>query len=335
MGYTLSSIAEVTGNNVPVTDYMDAQYYGSLTIGTPPQKFNVVFDTGSSNLWVPNEKEGTIFNTHNKYHSEKSSTYKANGTKFAIQYGSGSLSGFLSTDDVTIGSQTVKQATFAEATEEPGLSFKIAKFDGICGMAWKSISVDAVEPVWYSLLNASDEKVFAFYLGDSNAGTGAKSEMTIGGTDPAHYTGEITYVPLTSETYWQFSVDTMSVGNVTQNNISAIADTGTSLMAGPTDVMTAINVALGGTKVATSQEYTLDCSKIASLPTVNIQIAGKAFPLTPNDYVLQVSGQCLSGFMGLDALSSRNLYILGDVFIRKYYTVFDAGNKQVGFATSA
>mmetsp|Transcript_3904 Transcript_3904/g.5585 ORF Transcript_3904/g.5585 Transcript_3904/m.5585 type:complete len:367 (+) Transcript_3904:3-1103(+) len=321
-------------NDVPINDYMDAQYYGEIEIGTPPQKFQVVFDTGSSNLWVPNKNEGGLFNVHNKYDSTKSSTYKANGTKFAIQYGSGSLSGFLSQDTVKVGDQTVEGQVFAEATNEPGISFKVAKFDGICGMAWQSISVDGVTPVWYNLLDKSDKKMFAFYLGSQ--ANQQQSEMTIGGIDSAHYTGDITYAPLTSKTYWQFEVDALSVGNdVSESKFQAIADTGTSLMAGPTDVMAAINKAIGATKVPLTQEYTVDCSQISSMPTVNIQIAGKNFPLEPTDYVIQIQGQCLSGFMGLAALSSRELYILGDVFIRKYYTVFDAEHAQVGFATAA
>lgn len=64
---------------------------------------------------------------HAKYDSSASSSYKANGTSFAIRYGSGSLEGFVSQDTMTIGDLTIKKQDFAEATKEPGLAFAFGK----------------------------------------------------------------------------------------------------------------------------------------------------------------------------------------------------------------
>jgi len=326
------------GINIPITDYENAQYYGVIGLGTPQQSFKVVFDTGSSNLWVPSNKCG-FFDipcwTHNRYYSERSSTYVANGTTFDIEYGSGSLSGFLSQDTLIIGGLKVKNQTFAEATSEPGITFIVAVFDGILGMAFDSISVDGVTPVFYNILNQRliTNPIFSFWLnGDLSSGQGG--QLTLGDVDTSHFTGPITYVPLTSQTYWEFQMDSLSLGTTPYaKNIKAIADTGTSLIAGPTDAVNSINTALGATIVL--GEGILDCSKIPSLPNVSIVLANKTFTLTPQQYVLQISGQCISGFLGIDIPPPYGpLWILGDVFIRAYYTVFDFGKKQVGFATS-
>jgi hypothetical protein len=331
-GYTYTGKPEELGvvgdgHEVVFTDYQNAQYYGPITIGTPPQTFNVIFDTGSSNLWVPSGSNWQPLNFHNKYKSTKSSSYVKNGTKFSIAYGSGALSGFISEDTVNLGGVDVPSTLFAEATSEPGLAFKLGNFDGLMGMAFESIAVDGIKPAWYAAVG--DAKLFGVYLGGTS---GVGGEMTLGGTDTAHYTGDISYFPVSRAKYWQVSVDSFSVGNLTK--VEAILDTGTSLLVVPPAVITAFGAQIGATSIAGGKEWTIDCSKIASLPSIDIMIGGKAFPLEGKDYVLNVSGECLLGMTGMDLSREGLSVILGDVFIRKYYTVFDLGNTRVGLATA-
>lgn len=90
-------MASEDGSSLPLTNYMDAQYYGTIEIGTPPQEFTVIFDTGSSNTWVPSKKcHSLACYLHNRYDSSDSETYEKDSREFAIRYGSGAVEGFIS-----------------------------------------------------------------------------------------------------------------------------------------------------------------------------------------------------------------------------------------------
>ena len=246
--------------SVPITNFMDAQYFGAIELGTPPQSFQVVFDTGSSNLWVPSAKCAFTqipCDLHAKYESGDSATAETNGASFAIQYGSGSLSGFLSADALRWGGLEIKHQTFAEATKEPGLAFMFAKFDGILGMGWAQIAVNRVSPPFYNAFEQGlvKENVFSFWLNrDADSEHGPGGELVLGGVDPKHHVGEHTWLNVTREGYWQVAMDDVlvggrSAGRCGAGGCAAIVDTGTSLLAGPTEVIEAINAKIGARSV--------------------------------------------------------------------------------------
>ncbi|ORX54941.1 endopeptidase [Hesseltinella vesiculosa] len=326
-------------HGVPISNYMNAQYYGEIALGTPAQVFKVVFDTGSSNLWVPSTHCTSIAcYLHSRYDSKKSSTFKENGTDFAIQYGTGSLEGFISQDVLQLGGVTVKHQDFAESVKEPGFTFALAKFDGIFGLGYDTISVQRVVPPFYHMVNKGliDEPVFSFWLNTAAEDEGEENggEMVLGGVDPAHYKGDITWSDVRRKGYWEIEMQDIKFGGdyVQLEPVGAAIDTGTSLIIAPSTIAELINRELGAEKNWAGQ-YTLDCSKVPDLPEFCFVFGGKDFCMEGKDYILEVQGQCISGFMGMDIPAPAGpLWIVGDVFLRKFYSVYDLGQNRVGLA---
>ncbi|CAK6437360.1 unnamed protein product [Pipistrellus nathusii] len=325
---------------VPLSNYMNAQYYGKIGLGTPPQNFSVVFDTGSSNLWVPSRR-CSFFSLpcwfHHRFNPKASSSYRPNGTTFAIQYGSGQLSGILSEDKLTIGGIGNASVVFGEALWEPSLVFVFARFDGILGLGFPVLSVGGVRPPLDALVDEGllDKPVFSFYLNrDPEAAEGG--ELVLGGSDPAHYVPPLTYVPVTVPAYWQVHMNGVKVGKgltLCAQGCPAILDTGTSLITGPTEEIRALHRAIGGFPLL--GKYIIECTIISKLPPVSFNLGGAWFNLTAQDYVIQVARGgarlCLLGFQGLDVPPPVGpLWILGDVFLRSYVAVFDRGSVRNG-----
>lgn len=330
------SSAKVMGSgSVVINDYENSQYYGSISLGTPPQDFNVIFDTGSSDLWVASVNCDDSCGRHAEYNSTASSTYVANGTAFDIMYGSGPVSGYQSVDVLNMGGLVVQSQEFAEVTNAAGLgaAYKLGKFDGILGMAFPILSVNDVPTPWENIVNLGlvDSSQFAFYLGNSRAD---KGELTLGGTDPKHYTGDITWVPLLAATYWEITLDDFTVSGASytgRDQHKAIVDSGTSILTGPSDSVASLADALGAKMLGDTGEYLIPCDY--TLPAFEFTINSNVYTLDPIDYLIPDGDLCILGIMGLDVSAPTGpLWILGDIFMRKYYTVFDSGNERVGFA---
>merc|ERR1712100_924660 len=245
-------------------------------------------------------------------------------------------------DTMTVGDVAVPSYTFAEVNNTKGLgpAFGVGHFDGICGMGWDGISVDHVETPLRALVNSGqlDEPVFAFYLGSG----GADGELTIGGVNSAHYTGDFHYVPVVEMVpgitgYWEIVLDDVQVNGASISSAKrGVVDSGTSLMVVPSNEIKAVADAVGAKRLSIipplNREYKIDCD--ATAPDIDFQIDGRTYSLTKADYTLdQGSGQCLFAFMGQDIPAPVGpLIIMDDVFMRAHYCKFDVGQKRVGFA---
>ncbi|KAJ3213105.1 Vacuolar protease A [Clydaea vesicula] len=321
------------GHNLPLTDFMNAQYFGEIQLGSPPQTFTVVFDTGSSNLWVPSTRCSSIAcYLHRRFDADKSDTFKENGTEFSIQYGTGALEGVISNDKLTIGDLHISHQDFGESVSEPGITFAVGRFDGILGLGYDTVNV---VPPFYNMVNQGliKKPIFGVWLGNSDAEGG---EITFGDTDEDHYSGSLSWAPVIRKGYWEVELQKVTYGgkDLGFTTKKAAIDTGSSLIAVSVAEAEVINQKIGGKKNWSGQ-YVVDCAVRESLPDLNLKFGDKEYTLTGLDYVVELGGQCVSGFMGMDIPAPAGpIWIVGDVFLRKYYTVYDLGKHRVGFATA-
>uniref|UniRef100_A0A914CT07 Peptidase A1 domain-containing protein n=1 Tax=Acrobeloides nanus TaxID=290746 RepID=A0A914CT07_9BILA len=234
---------------------IDFEYAGNITIGTPPQYFVVTFDTGSSNLWIP-DKSCTKCNEHpmNQFDQTLSTTYKSNGQAFSITYGDGTAKGFLGEDTVMLGTVgmdplVIPKTTFGQATSIDQY-LQVDLYDGIMGLAFQSIAVDNVVP---PLVNAINQQVmnpsyFTVYLGfyETVIGPWPDGMITYGDFDSMNCGPLIAWQPLSSATYFQFHASSVSAKTYTNSKgFDVISDISTSTINGPKGVLDKIASAIG------------------------------------------------------------------------------------------
>ena len=217
------------GEHIPVKDYMNTQYFIDIELGSDGQKFTVVPDTGSSNLWVYSKHCWSVACfTHSTYNSKKSTTYEKDGQTFDITYGSGSVKGFVSKDVAKVGDISATMS-FGEIQHVKGSTFLVSQMDGILGLAYDQISVDKL-PTFMSSTDLS-EKSFAFYLKDKSE----ESYMTIPGIDDSLAQEEIATHNVIEQSYWNVNFTKLNGpnGDVDVTGFKAAIDSGTSLIMGP------------------------------------------------------------------------------------------------------
>ncbi|KAF9556706.1 acid protease [Agrocybe pediades] len=348
---------------IPIANQeQDSSFLGTVTIGTPPQSFSVVLDTGSSDLWVASTDCTACSRSTPLFDSTKSSTFQgsdAGSRPITIRYGSGRVSGTLSQDTVSMGSFTIPSQTFLSVSQ---LSSGLVdgSVGGIMGLAFNTIASTHATPFWQALSsgNQLSSSELSFWLerapqtSSLSDDTSPGGVFTLGGTNSSLFTGDIDFVNMPSDqqpSFWLLDMSTVTVNGksvqiTTANDASLSAiDTGTTLIGGPSGDVAAIWNAVGGSPSPGNPGFfRFPCST-----TVTIALSfgsGKSWPINPQDMNLgpeeRGSSMCLGGIFDLDMgtdiesdpSSGNPNWVVGDTFLKNVYSVFRANPPSVGFA---
>ncbi|XP_024875476.1 lysosomal aspartic protease-like, partial [Temnothorax curvispinosus] len=255
---------------IPLINYQDLQYYGTIFIGTPPQKFNVLFDTGSFVLWIPSKNcnvSQLACLEHNKYDRTKSTTNvvpDAGPTPFAIPYHNGMwqdgiLYGNSSYDDVRFHEDwnAVPTQVLAEVSNFSTSFWDWSQCDGVVGLGYSD------ENLFQNMIERDlvDQPIFSIYLNRNYQNSHLGGEVLLGGIDEHYYIRPITYVDVTRKEYWQFKMDKIQVKNYTScsEGCQAIVDTGALMIGGPPGAIAALKREIGVVN------HTVNCNEISNL----------------------------------------------------------------------
>lgn len=345
-----SVVRAASGDNTntdQLTSVSAVYYIGPVIVGN--QTFQTIYDTGSNLLWIPGPGCTATCQGHEKFTGKFTSTNE----QFFIQYGSGSAQGELVYAPVTLADASLSSFKIGLLEDNTFSDFSNSPYDGLVGLAWPALSsefnVPSLVPAMYSA-GEIPNNLFSMYFAPNGTG----GELNLGEIDESLYSGNLTWLPLVQKSWWTVNLNSVIVGyNASVANGSGkqttIIDSGTSLIIGPNsdiiDLMDQIQSS-SGVPVRfhrSSQLYSVPCSQIEKLPSVSFVLSGSdgkssAFLIPPNMYILQSLSSdpsvCPLTFQGAGDMSGMSQWILGDPFLRVFYSVYDYENGRVGLASS-
>jgi hypothetical protein len=318
------------------------EYWGQIQVGTPPQQFSVIFDTGSGNLILPSINcQALGCSAARKYVPKDSKTSLVVGIEGKsmkedpaqkkeahIHFGTGKIHGQFYQDQLCLSEdRACLKANFIGTDYESEIPFIQCSFDGIMGLGFKDLSMgpgfNMIDDVVSQ--HALPSNKFSVYLKDKMYG----SEISFGGYKKSQVASEVFWAPVTKQSYWQIKIDDVTFNNAKTglcSNCQVAVDTGTSLLAGPTHVVQTIDAKL---------DVKSDCSNYHSLPLLGFEIGDTILNLKPEDYIDKSGSFCSLSMMTLDVPPPAGpLFIFGDPFLRRFLTIYDRDGPSIGFAVA-
>jgi Eukaryotic aspartyl protease len=248
-------------------------------------------------------------------------------------------------DDLVVTAQP-----FAEMEDARGFgwSYALVPWDGYLGLGFTSRSVDNVVSVFENAIdqNLVDQPIFSLYLGSPDDTEGySNGELMFGGYDSSKFEGKLQTVPLASTEDWLLQLDSVSAGDLYSKTMAtnssahakfysfALLDSSTAAIIGPADDVQELAYSLGSKSTFLGMYYKLDCATVDDLPDVVFTMNGVALSFPVSSLMLRAFGMCLLAIAGIDLpLVPAPTWILGTMFLRRYYTVFNYLDQSVSFA---
>ncbi|RIB27007.1 aspartic peptidase domain-containing protein [Gigaspora rosea] len=326
--------------SMPVSEEQpDVAYYGQITFGTgTPQNFDIQFDTGSGDLFVFDKNcDSPACDDKPKYDSDADQSFSPiDGKDFVVEYADGTeIKGNSGKTTIVIAGISVEAQEFGLA-DEVSDDFK-HQYEGIMGMGFSELSDNEQTTPITNLINNNqlDNPQFSFLLG--READQSPSELTIGGSNPDRYHADtLTFTHLVDDNVgaWEIPIDNCVVEGEELNleGRTGIIDTGSTRIILPPDdadefyskIPTAIDNEDG--------TYALPCEDDYE---VSLVFSGKTWNIDPRDFKVEIDeDDCIGAVVYADTGSDTEWHI-GSAFLRNVYTVFDQGNRQVGFAQLA
>ncbi|KAI8979922.1 aspartic peptidase domain-containing protein [Pilobolus umbonatus] len=310
-------------------------YYGEISVGTPPQIFNVIFDTGSSDLWVVSSKcTSTVCKGHKKFNRKKSHTYnsKVDTDNIEIEYGTGSITGHTGKDIVRLANSQIQiQGQFVTDAVDLSRDFIGTPFHGIFGLGPHSLRSSEESAPFASMIDQQliDRPLFAIYS-QHNGG-----EIDFGGIDRSRFMGDISYVDTVDSDYWMIHLDKIKYRDHKFKDRKAIVDSGSTLIIMSMDDAEVYHEQIESAVNNGDGTWSFLCQEARHLSSLKIYTGDIELVIPPEKLFLaptsSTSKRCLSGVSGQGTYGD-DTWILGDIFLRNFYTVFDVGQGQLGFA---
>lgn len=341
-----ASIPHQTDSLAVDQDGSDFSYFSTFTVGTSQTPYHLLLDSAASNTWIMSSScVSQSCEVHNTLGPSDSTSLKINTAQsFAVTYGSGSVSGDVATDTMHSTAFSVP-LTFGLAINVSN-EFSSYPMDGILGFGRSNLVTQTQNninaPTLIDVLvsqNIITHKLFGIHLWRSTSGSPNDGEINFGGTDPTMYSGQLNYLAALNniDGFWEIPIDDAGVdgksGGLTGN--TAILDTGTSFILMPQSHAAKLHALIpGSANPGGGETFTVPCS---AENTVQITFGRTVYSVLPADYVGGSAGgvnTCYSNIVGRQTFNDTQ-WLLGDVFLKNVYAVFDFEEVRVGFGTTA